>query len=314
MTATPQPPWAPAPRPNAWSAGRIVALVLGVLVLLFSTLLLMGGGALLSAHLTERSDDGYLLSPEDTIAGPGYALVSERIELSAGADWVPLSAALGTARIEVTGTVPGSEVFIGIAPVDAASAYLDGVERTVIDDLGLDSTSGTPPTLPGGEPAGPPGDQDFWTEQAVGRGTEQVSWAPSEGDWMLVVMNADGSAGVSVDARIGATFPALSAIGWGLVITGLLALAIAVLLLVLAIRRPSDARRGLPPGAWQAPAAPVPAGPSSGPPTGPPPWEPSSPEPSSPGPPLSPWSPPAQADRASAPDAQPSPERTPNQP
>jgi hypothetical protein len=114
-------------------------------------------------------------------------------------------------------------------------------------------------------------------------------------------MNADGSAGVSVDARVGATFPALTGIGWGLLVAGLLCLAIGVLLLVLAIRRPSDARRGPPPGAWQVPAAPVPAGPpSSGPP--------------SPGPPLPPWSPPAQADRASAADAQPSPERTPKQP
>jgi hypothetical protein len=322
MTATPQPTWAPAPRPNPWSAGRIIALVLGLLVLLFSTLLLMGGGALLSADLTGRSDDGYLTSPEDTFTGPGYALVSERIELSTGADWVPLSAALGTARIEVTGTVPGSDVFIGIAPVTDVTAYLEGVERTVIDDLGADAGPGT--LVPGGAPSGPPGDQDFWTEQAAGRGTEQVSWVPAEGDWMLVVMNADGSAGVSVDARIGATFPALTGFGWGLLVAGLLCLAIGVVLLVLAIRRPSDARRGMPPSGWQVPTAPVPAGPpswappSSGPPVPPssgppssgtpvPPWPPSS------GPRVPPWVPPAQADRATAPDGQPSPERTPKQ-
>jgi hypothetical protein len=85
------------------SAGRIVALVVGALVLLLSGVLLLGGAALLSADVTERSD-GYLLSPEDNLTGPGYALVSERIDLSTGADWMPVSAALGTARVEVTGT------------------------------------------------------------------------------------------------------------------------------------------------------------------------------------------------------------------
>ena len=139
MTATPQPPWTAAPRTDRWTAGHVVALVLGILLLILSSTLLVGGGALLTADLTERSDDGFLLSPEDTLAGPGYALVSERIDLSTGADWVPLSAALDIVRIEVTGTDPGSEVFVGIAPVAAVTAYLDGVERTVIDDLGVDS-------------------------------------------------------------------------------------------------------------------------------------------------------------------------------
>ena len=42
---------------------------------------------------------------------------------------------LGTARVEVTGTTPGTETFVGIAPLSDATAYLGGVERTVVDDV-----------------------------------------------------------------------------------------------------------------------------------------------------------------------------------
>lgn len=288
MTATPQPMWQPAPTRPRMSAGRVVAVVFGVLFLLLSSVLLLASGALLAADVTERSD-GYLLSPQDRLAGPGYALVSERIELSTGADWMPVSAALGTARIEVTATTPGDETFIGIAPVDDATAYLGEVQRTVIDDLGLDSS--VPREVPGSPPSGPPTDQDFWTEQASGPGTQQLTWVPAEGDWMLVVMNADGSAGISVDARIGATLPALDGLAWGLLVAGLVCAAIAVLLLVLAIRRPADRRGPAQPVPWQVPAGPQPTGPPA---AGP----------------LPPWVPPTQADRANAPDAQPSTERT----
>ena len=262
MTATPRPVWQPAPTRPGLGAGRIVGLVLGVLLLLLSGVLLLGGGVLLAADLNERSADGYLLSGEETLAGPGHALVSERIDLSTGADWVPLSAALGTARFEVTGTDPGTETFIGIATVADATAYLDGVSRTVIDDLGIDSPGRR--DVPGGEPSGPPADQDFWTAQSSGSGTQQMSWVPTDGDWMLVVMNADGSAGVSVDARIGATVPALDGLAWGLLVSGIVCALIAVLLLVLALRRPYDRRGPVQPAVWPAPAGPQPAGP--------PPW------------------------------------------
>jgi hypothetical protein len=295
MTATPQPVWQPAPPRARMSAGRVVALVLGLLLLLVAALMMAGGGGLLWADRAERTD-GYLLSNEETMSGPGYALVSERIDLSTGADWVPLSAALGSVRFEATGTDPGSETFVGIAPISDAAAYLGGVERTVIDDLGIDSP--TPRDLSGGEPSGPPADQDFWTAQASGSGTQSLTWVPAEGNWMLVVMNADGSAGISVESRIGATFPALSGLGWGLLITGLVCLVVGALLLVLAAHRPADRRGPAYPVSGPSPTGPSPTGPS-------PAWPPASAVP--------PWSPPAQSDRTTATDSQPSPTRTPEQ-
>jgi hypothetical protein len=274
MTATPQPPWAPAPAPR-WGAGRIVALVFGILLLLPGLALLFGGGVLLWADTVERNDDGYVFSERDAFATDQYALVSDRIDLETGADWVPLSAALGTARVEVTATGPTDEVFVGIAPVADGEAYLQDVGRTIIADLGFDNPTRT--TTNGDAPSGPPADQDFWVAQSSGAGTQTVSWAPADGTWMLVVMNADGSADVSVDARLGATVPALDGLAWGLLGAGAFCTIVAVVLLVMAARRP--ARYTGPPSAF----------PAAYPPAAPPPG----------------WTPPTPADRTTAADARP---------
>src|SRR5688572_28585965 len=112
MTTTPKPTWTPA---RQWSVGRMLALVVGVVFATPAVGLLLGGGVVLWADLGGRTD-GYVFSETDHFSTEGFALSSERIDLATGADWVPLSAALGTARAEVTST-DGSEVFIGIAPV-----------------------------------------------------------------------------------------------------------------------------------------------------------------------------------------------------
>jgi hypothetical protein len=262
MTATPQPPPRPYATAPGWSAGKIVALVFGIVLLLPGLALLAGGGALLWADQANRTD-GYVFTETDDFATTGYALVSERIELTTDADWFPISAALGTARAEVTSTDPGTDVFVGIAPAADAAAYLGGVKRSVIDDLGTGRVDEAP--LPGAAPDGAPGEQDFWTAQSSGPGTQALDWEPADGDWVFVVMNADGSAGVSMDARVGATLPALGGIAWGVLLSGIFLTVISVLLLVLSIRRRPAGYTGPPPGAF------VPAPRVSGPP---PAWAP----------------------------------------
>jgi hypothetical protein len=272
MAATPPAGWVPPPPPARMGAGRVIAVILGALLLLPALGLVAGGGVLLWADTWGREDNGYLFTATDDFSTAGHAMQSDTIDLETDADWVPLSAALGTARIEVTGADAGEDVFIGVGPTTDVEAYLAGVERTVIDDLGLDTSSADQDLLPGGAPAGPPTEQDFWTVEASGTGTQQLSWEPEDGTWTLVIMNADGSAGVAVDARIGATVPALGGLGWGLLGTGLFLLLVAVLVLVLASRRRPAAATGSPYGP---------------PPGGPAPY----------------WAPPPPVDRNSAADA-----------
>jgi hypothetical protein len=216
----------------------VLALVLGALLLLPGVLVLGAGGTALWVHQLDRSD-GFIVSPKESFSSWGYALVSDRIDLSAVPEWLPVSATVGAAQLEVTGT-GSADVFVGIAPAADARAYLDGVQRTVVDGLGFDGPATYSDQLRGDEPSGPPADQDFWIAQATGSGPQKVTWEPTDGDWMFVVMNADGSQRVEVAARIGAEVPALGWIGWGALVVGSGLTVVAVRLLVRGLRRPGD--------------------------------------------------------------------------
>jgi hypothetical protein len=272
MVASPQPAWNPPPTAPRWGAGRIIALVVGLVLLLPALGLLAGGGILLWADRVARDGNGYVFSTEESFASPGYAIATTRIDLATGADWLPLSAALGDARVEVTGTDPSSDVFIGIARAGDTSVYLDGVERTVVGDFGTGTAAANQRQLGAEAPAAPPGQQNFWAAQASGPGTQTLTWRPSGGNWTLVVMNADASANVSVDARLGATVPALGGLAWGVLAGGLFVLVIGALVILLAVRR-----RPAPAGPYGV-GMPVQAGPP-------------------------PWAPPPPVDRTTAADA-----------
>jgi len=208
-------------------------------VLLFPGLgLLGGGGTLLWAHGLNRSD-GFVVSPQESFFSGGHALVSDRIELSPALDWLPVPEILGTARLEVTG-IGARDVFVGVAREADARAYLDGVQRTVVDGLGFDGPATDGDQQPGGGPVRPPIDQDFWIAEASGGGTREVTWEPADGDWMFVVMNADGSRLVNVEARIGAEFPSLGMIGCGAFFVGAVLTFVVVRLWVRVFRRPWD--------------------------------------------------------------------------
>jgi len=271
MTTAPPTYWTP---PSRWGVGRILGVVIGVLLLLPGLGLVVGGGVLLWADQGNRTD-GYVFSETDDFTTQGYALVSERIDLATGADWFPLSAALGTTRAEVTAVDPGTDLFVGIAPLAEGTAYLDGVERSVIDDLGTVAIDEV--LVPGGPPSGPPGDEDFWVAEASGSGTQRLDWVPAEGDWLFVVMNADASAGVAMDARIGATAPGLLGLAWAVLGTGLLLVVVGALLLFLAIRHPRVGR-AYTAGPYVMPSGPAPS-----------------------------WTPPSPTDRTTAADSTPDP-------
>ena len=111
----------------------------------------------------------------------------------------------------------------------------------------------------GGPPASPPTEQDFWVAQATGSGTQTLQWTPTAGDWTVVVMRADGSAGVDASLGVAATVPGLTRAAWGLLGGGALMLAVGGLIVALAVRRAHAA--GTPPTTTWMPPAPADDGP-----------------------------------------------------
>jgi hypothetical protein len=63
-----------------------------------------------------------------------------------------------------------------------------------------------------GHPAAP-ASQHFWAASAQGCQTQTLTWDVADGDWSVVVMNADGSAGMDARVSARAKLPWLTAVG-----------------------------------------------------------------------------------------------------
>jgi hypothetical protein len=248
-----------------WTAGRVVTVVAGAVLLMAATGPLIGGAGLAWADTTQR-EDGYLWSATDDLATSGYALTVDDITLdTAGEDWV-LDEVIGDVRVEVTGAESSTAVFVGVARAADVDRYLTGVGHGRVDRLGPDGGPGAVTEIRGGAPTSLPRDEDLWVAQVQGPGTQTLQWTPSDGDWTVVVMRADGSAGVDVDARAGVTVPALPWLWVGLLVLGGVLAVVGALLVALGVHRARSGPAGsvyppyaAPPGPIAPPPSPRPA-------------------------------------------------------
>jgi hypothetical protein len=230
-TVTPGPEV--AAQRSRWTAGRVTALVIGVLLVLFSLPLVGGGGTALWADLTQR-EDGYVTTGVHEFSTSGSALATVPTELgSAGFGWLYSPSLLGTVRIRATPVNSDAPLFVGIGPATDVDRYLAGVSHTVITEFWEDEVE----AVGGGTPQSDPGTQDFWVASDTGPGALTLVWEPTDGSWTVVVMNADGRPGIDVGADLGAKMPALVWVAVGVVVAGTTLLVGGALLIAGAIRR-----------------------------------------------------------------------------
>ncbi len=219
------------------NARRIIAIVIGVLILLVGVALLFAGGALVGIDQGLTDEEGYLTLPRAEFERETYAVVGE---LSLEDDWIWWFRHPATVRIRMTGDRP---VFIGIADRTDVKAYLSGVSYSRIDEMDfqhyrrsgvwrtdyLDYVGLDAPLLPY--------DKSFWHVSVQGDGAQELSWEIQPGHWMIVVMNADGSRGVHAVGTVGVKAPWLLGIGIGLLVSAVVFIAIGLVLVLLIARR-----------------------------------------------------------------------------
>jgi hypothetical protein len=223
---------APAPK-RGGTLGKVVLIVIGVIAGLLAFALLAGGCALVAVDQTQRDDDGFLMSPSQEFSSPAYAVVSESADLDIdGSEWA-VESFLGDVRIRSESEEP---VFVGIGPEADVTSYLQGVAKDVVTDL---DSSGDPEYTRerGGPPSGPPGEETFWVARVSGTGEQTLDWEPEDGDWRVVLMNADASRGVSSELSIGAELDSVLWIGIGLLAMGALFAAAAAFAITAGARR-----------------------------------------------------------------------------
>ncbi|WP_442934534.1 hypothetical protein [Micromonospora sp. CPCC 205546] len=233
---------------------RFVRVVAAMLLLTVGITALLAGGAL--ALLARQADPGGAFSARfETVQTPGHAVIVRDVDELLRAE-APFARA-GQSRLRLDARTPDGPAFVGLAPADEVRRWLDPVPHAEVRRVALargplpvrlqpagaapsaapgPSAGATPPAAPGPSAVptpsvatGPIG-QPFWVREGIGG----LEWTPGEladRRLSLVVMRPDGRADLTLQLRAGLragwTAPATA----GLLAGGVLAVALALLLL-----------------------------------------------------------------------------------
>jgi hypothetical protein len=203
----------------------------GAIVALLAAVVLAVAGVTIWTDVAKRDGSGYLSTNAHRYATSTRAIATD--EVTIGTE-LPKSL-IGKVRLQASSAKP---VFVGIAPKATVDAYLAGASYATAKELDLDPFKVTYAVHSGSANPGRPASQPFWAASAVGTDTAGLTWKPKSGSWSIVVMNADGSPGVSADVTAGAKVAWLLWTGIGIAVIGGLLLAAAGLMLVRGLRGP----------------------------------------------------------------------------
>lgn len=235
MSDTTVPSGAPG---GGMSGGRIALIVIGSLLALLGFTLAAGGGALLVANGTLRDDEGFFTTSTERFATTGRALASDDLSVVEGSPVDVPDDNLATIRLRVTSVDPGRPVFVGIARADDVDRYLSGVDHDRILNADFDPFRVDYSRRTGSIAPAAPTTAAFWVATATGSGRQALRWDVSSGTWSVVIMNADGSPGVAVEADAGAKIKYLVTIAIGLLSGGLVLLGGGVTMIIFGARSP----------------------------------------------------------------------------
>ena len=221
---------------------RTGPLISGITATVASLALLGAGGGLVLIE-AEKDHDGYLTTSTERFATPGRAIATENIDLDLDeGSWFVSAEDFGKARlrIDASGDKP---VFAGVARTRDVERYLDGSSHATLTDIDADPFRATTKEHFGSRRPGAPAKAGFWEASTTGTGERDLVWDVDDGDWSVVVMNADGSPGVSTTVSAGAQLPDLGTVGWSTMGGGGLLLIAGVALIVVGTRPPKDRSR-----------------------------------------------------------------------
>jgi hypothetical protein len=222
------------------NGGRIALTITGAIASLIAVALVAGGALALWGD-SQKGDDGYLKTDTERFHASTRALATENLDVDLGdADFVADSDDLGKIKVQAESR-DGKQVFVGIARTSDVEDYLAGVPYTTVDDVEVSPFEADYTRHAGNRHPVGPEHAGIWEASNQGEDRQSIDWEIEDGDWSVVVMNADGSLGVDADIRAGANVPFLDELGWSAIGSGAFALIIGIGLIALAVRRPRTA-------------------------------------------------------------------------
>jgi hypothetical protein len=220
MTTTQTSP-APAAH-NSRSGGRIAAIVAGTLLALIGAAVAAVGGILIGLF----GGDGTVASGSHPLSTSRTALVSSVADID---DISSVADIVGDPRLRITARSADADeaLFVGIGRAARVDRYLASVPTDVVTDFELDPFELTRRPRDGSRRPGPPADQQIWVASGTGRDSATLRWKVRDGDYRLVLMNADGSRGVDAEGDVALTASHVPTIAWSMIGGGVLLLVLA---------------------------------------------------------------------------------------
>ena len=219
------------------SAGKIVLLVFGAIIILVALAMIFAGGALIWLDKAHSDSEGFITTDTIDLDRASYAITTHPAEIDLESGWFGDTHHIATIKVEVSNENPSKQIFIGIADETDVQTYLSGVNYDEIKNFRIQPFRVYYTNHPGNSTPATPTSQTFWVVSEHGSGTQTLEWELETGNWVLVLMNADGSAGVDVSGSIGVKAPWVFWVGLGFLIGGIVLLIIGVGLVLLATRR-----------------------------------------------------------------------------
>jgi hypothetical protein len=176
--------------------GRTGLTVAGAVMLVLAALVLAAAGAVL--WQLGKADGGYISSGAHRFQTTSHAIVTENVKVDSDIPrWL-----VGRARITATSS-DGKPVFVGVARKRDVDVYLANVRRSQIRNLEYGSFKVDYVSRGGTASPARPASRSIWAASTSGTGDQQLTWRVRSGEWRVVLMNADGSSGVSADVTVG---------------------------------------------------------------------------------------------------------------
>jgi hypothetical protein len=217
---------------------KILSVIIGLVLVLAGALSVASAGFVLGISRAYSSPSGFFVAPAQEVGSYGFALTVPDINEQLTGSWERWGLQHARATVRVTGSskLP-APIFIGVASTTRVSQYLSGVTRDRITSIDLAAGSVEYEHVDGMKMPAVPTDENFWVATASGTGSQTLEWTLEQGDWAVVVMNADGSAPVAADMRLSARFGIVTPLMVGLAVAGILVAALGATLIVLGRRR-----------------------------------------------------------------------------
>jgi hypothetical protein len=192
----------------------------GATLAVIGSLLAFSGGGLLAAFGT----NGNLASGPHLLSTPASAVVSPIASIKHTAGVATLTGQ-PTLRITATPIQGTARVFVGIGRAADVNRYLAGLATEQVTNLDVDPYMITGALHDGRANAVAPTSQRFWVAQANSTHAAEINWKIRDGQYRVVIMNANGQRALATTTQIGITIPniaaySLAALALGLLIAG----------------------------------------------------------------------------------------------